>query len=85
MSLGESRAPEPEPETVGQQIDRLRDECRMRAEDLAELLDCDPTTVYRHVSGSMTPRLKTLGAYERVFSKSLNRKVVIHRTPVKRK
>lgn len=72
------------PESVGEQLRHLRDECRMTTEKLAEEVGVDPATVYRHISGKMRPHLPTIGTYERVFSKLLNRKVVIQITPSKR-
>jgi len=71
-------------ESTGQQLDQLRQECRWTVEELAEKVERDVTTVYRHISGVMNPSLRTIGAYERVFSKKLQKQVVIHKTPEKR-
>lgn len=72
-------------ESVAAQLDRLRDECRWTVEELAEQIQIDPTTVSRHLSDRAIPHLRNLGAYERVFSKRLERKVVIEKTPGKRR
>lgn len=72
-------------ETLGEQIDRLREECRLSIESLAAAVERDPTTVSRHISNKLIPQLRTLGKYERVFSKRLNKKVVLNKTPVKRR
>lgn len=81
-------APEPpglsETETLGEQLDRLRKECRFTVEELAEKVGLDPTSVHRHLADKSVPHLSNLGAYERVFSKKLGRKIVIEKTPVKR-
>jgi hypothetical protein len=74
----------PEPESIGAQIAKLREECRLSIEALAEEIERDVTTVSRHESSGMIPGLSTIGAYERVFSKLLGRKVVINKTPRKR-
>lgn len=70
--------------TVGEQIERFREECRMSVEQLAEEVDIEARSVYRHLSGKVEPRLNHLGAYDRVFSKHLGRKIVIERTSGKR-
>ena len=71
-------------ETVGEQIDSLRAECRYTVEELAEKLGIQPRSVYRHLSGEAIPRKPHLGAYERVFSERLGRKVFIIQTSGKR-
>jgi hypothetical protein len=68
-------------ETIGGQIQRLREECRWSAEKLTEMTNLDLRTVTRHLSGETTPQLRNLSAYERVFSKRLNRRVVIEKMP----
>ncbi|MGO4880158.1 MAG: helix-turn-helix domain-containing protein [Bryobacteraceae bacterium] len=72
-------------ETVGQQIERLRTECRLSVEELAELMDLDPSTISRHQTNTLTPSLRHLGRYDKVFSKQLKRNIVIQKTPSKRK
>ncbi len=76
--------PEPAQESIAGQLNRLRDECRLSVEELAEKLDIRDRSVYRHLSGETIPRLKQIGAYERVFSEILATKVVIKTTSGKR-
>ena len=64
-------------ETIGAQIERLRLECRLTVEELAEVLGVEVRSVYRHRSGQSTPRPGHLAAYERLFSQRLERKVVL--------
>jgi hypothetical protein len=75
----------PAKSSIGAQLTELRDECRISTERLAELVEIDPATAWRHLSGSARPQLPTIGAYERVFSKLLGRKVRIEISPRKRK
>jgi len=62
-------------ETISEQIERLRNECRLAVEDLAEAIDLTPRSVYRHLSGGAHPRKRQLAAYEKVFSEKLKRQV----------
>jgi hypothetical protein len=64
-------------ESVAAQIDRLRKECRLTAEELAELIGLEPRSVFRHLAGDSVPYAKHIRAYEREFSKLLKRQVVI--------
>ena len=69
------------PETIGEQIDRLRRECDdMTVEELAEQVDLHPTNVSRHMRGESKPTPKNRRVYQRVFSKFLNRQIVISET-----
>lgn len=68
-------------ETIGSQIRRLREECRWTIEELAEAIGIDERTVRRHESAEAKPQPRVLGSYERVFSKKLERKIVIGKTP----
>jgi len=75
-------APAPSPstpkrETVATQINRLREECHLTAEELAEKIGIEPRSVQRHLAGSSVPHGRHVRAYERVFSNLLNRQVVI--------
>jgi ribosome-binding protein aMBF1 (putative translation factor) len=72
-------------ESVGAQIDRLRERCRWDIETLAEKVNLDPSSVSRHIGNKASPQLKRLGAYERVFSNRLGENIVINKTPRKRK
>ena len=67
------------------QLERLRAEAHMSVEELAEAVGRDPTTVSRNLSGTVVPHHRTIGAYERIFSKRLGRKVVIKKMPGKRR
>jgi len=68
-------------ETVGAQINHLREECHLTAEELAEEVELDSRTVQRHLADETTPYARHLRIYERVFSKLLNRPVVICKMP----
>jgi hypothetical protein len=77
---------EPEPpkvvETIGAQINRLREEAsHLSEEELAEKTGLDIRTVQRNIANETTPSGRNLRAYERVFSKLLNRQVVISKMP----
>jgi hypothetical protein len=80
----ENAPPVSPPDSIGVQIEKLRVESRMSVEALADAIERDPTTVSRHISDKLDPQLRTLGAYERVFSKVLKRQIVITKTPVER-
>lgn len=71
-------------QTTAQQIEQLRQQCRLTVEDLAEELAVDPRSVFRHLSGESIPRSRHIAAYERVFSDRLKTKVVINQTSGKR-
>jgi hypothetical protein len=70
----------PKPETIGQQINRLREECRLSVEELAEEVQLETRSVQRHIADVHIPHNRHLRAYERTFSKLLNRQVVISKT-----
>jgi len=70
--------------TTGEQIDQWREKCRWTQEQLADVVGFDPTTVARHISGKMTPSIRSLGKYDNAFSKKLNQKIFILKTPSKR-
>jgi|ERR1035441_8372677 hypothetical protein len=73
-------------DTIAEQLRRLRLEARLTVEALTVALgDIDQRNVERHLSGETIPRIGNIGAYERVFSNALQRKVVISRMPVKRR
>jgi DNA-binding XRE family transcriptional regulator len=66
-------------ETVGAQINRLREECRLTVEEIAEKIGVEPRSVQRHEADTSIPYARHLRAYEREFSKILNRKIVINK------
>jgi hypothetical protein len=67
-------------ESVGHQINRYREECRMTVEKLAEKMKLNTRSVQRHIADTV-PLARNITAYERVFSKSLNREIVIKNMP----
>jgi DNA-binding XRE family transcriptional regulator len=69
------------PETTGSQIRNLRDECRWTIEDLADAAELHERTISRHEADEIQPYARTIRTYERIFSKQLNRKVVINKMP----
>lgn len=77
----ESRSAHPSPvkaaETVGAQIQRLRVQCELTEEDLAEAVEMDIRSVQRHLASETVPRALSLRRYEKTFSKLLNQQIVI--------
>ena len=71
--------------TVGDQIRRLREECRWTLPELAEEVNLDERTISRHESGESKPYARNISKYERVFSKRLSRKVLIDNLPSRRR
>jgi hypothetical protein len=67
------------PESVGEQIDRYRGECRMTLEDLARDIGVTLRTVQRHIVDAHQPSARHVSAYERSFSSVLKRDVIIER------
>ena len=76
--------PIPPGETIAAQLQRLRLECNWTIEKLAAKTGFDETTVKRHLSGRVIPRLGNLTTYQQAFSKALKHEVVIEKTPPKR-
>lgn len=64
-------------ETIGAQIKRSREECRLTVEELAPMVGIEPRSVQRHEADKSTPYPRHISAYERVFSKLLKRQIVI--------
>lgn len=62
-------------QSIAAQLQQLNDECQMTVEELAEGIDIEPRSVYRHLSGEATPRKRHLVAYEKIFSEKLKRQV----------
>ena len=67
-------------DSIGAQINRLREECRFSVEELAEEVELETRSVQRHIADVHIPHNRHLRAYERTFSKLLNRQVVISKT-----
>jgi len=65
------------------ELERLLKEARWTPEAIADEMDIDWRTVYRHRKGDAQPTLKTIWAYEEAFTKRLKRKITLP-TPVKR-
>jgi DNA-binding transcriptional ArsR family regulator len=72
-----------EPESLASQLNRLREECNITVEELAEALDVTPRSIYRHLDDT-PPRRKQIRAYEALFTKLLGRKIVMPKTSGKR-
>jgi hypothetical protein len=68
-------------ETLGEQINRLRQECDLTEEELAEKIDIDIRTVQRHIADACAPYARNRTAYGRIFSKILKRNIVIRKLP----
>jgi len=51
----------------------------MTIEDLAEKISVNTRTVQRHIADASTPLLRNLAGYERVFFRSLNKRIVIEK------
>jgi hypothetical protein len=66
-------------ESMGQQIDRYRQECRMTVEEFAAAVSVTTRTVQRHMAGTRKPLARHLSGYERLFSKLLKRRIVIEK------
>jgi hypothetical protein len=64
-------------ESVGRQIDLLRNECQLTEEQLAEKMMITARTVQRHISDTCLPLSRSLTGYSRLFSKLLERQIVI--------
>jgi hypothetical protein len=69
----ESRKPDA---TLPEQIKKLRDEARLTNEELADEINLEPRSLYRHLSGT-PPRARHIAAYEKVFSEKLARKILL--------
>jgi hypothetical protein len=70
-------------ESVGRQIYRLRNECPLTEEQLAEKMKLATRTVQRHISDTCPPLSRHLTGYSRLFSKLLGRQIVIKNNVVK--
>jgi hypothetical protein len=68
-------------ESIANQLGRLREECRWTIDQLAEKIQVDRRTVQRHLAADAMPYKRHIAAYERVFYKQLNRKIVIEKMP----
>jgi hypothetical protein len=64
----------PDPDFAAE-LAKLLIEARWTPENVAEEINIDWRTVYRHRKGEIFPSLKTVWAYEEALSKRLNRKI----------
>ena len=75
-------------ETLGDQIDRLREECRLTVEELAENLNIESRSVYRHLSGeaitSHWPHLRVRKSLLKTPWKESTYRKKVRQTSVKR-
>jgi hypothetical protein len=76
-SMPESRGQQSGQPTIGEQIDRLREECGLSIEGLADQVGLHPTNVARHCRDEFTPTIRNRAKYSRIFSKLLERHIVI--------
>jgi hypothetical protein len=67
-------------ETLAAQIKRLQNECEFAAEMMAETLEVEPRSIFRHLAGQAVPRPKHIAAYEKLFSERLGRSVTLKRS-----
>lgn len=63
---------------VAQNIKRLREECCLTQEQLADKVGVDKRRIQEHESGKKTPRLQSCKDYAQAFSKELDRKLSGH-------
>jgi ribosome-binding protein aMBF1 (putative translation factor) len=68
----------PQLESISSQINKLRNECHLSVEELADKIGIDPRSVKRHLAGTTQPYPQYLRAYQTVFSNLLNRPISIH-------
>ena len=67
--------------TIGEQIENLRKECKLSPDNLAEKMELDFRTIQRHLACETIPYQRHIWEYEKLFSKLLNRQVVISKMP----
>jgi hypothetical protein len=67
------------PASLADQIKRLKDECDITAEELAEALGVVPRSIFKHLAGTTIPRRGHLAAYERLFTARLQRTVTFQK------
>jgi hypothetical protein len=73
----------PAPSEFASELKKRMIEARLTAEALADKVNIDCRTVYRHLSGAMSPSPTTLGVYEAVLSRLLKQTITLP-TPVRR-
>lgn len=70
---------QPSQESLAEQIKRLKDECDITAEEIAEALGVVPRSIFKHLAGKTVPRRGHLTAYERLFTDRLGRSVTLRK------
>jgi DNA-binding transcriptional ArsR family regulator len=68
------------PAPIASELRILLDESRVTAEELAEEIDLDVRSVYRHLKET-PPRKRQIAAYEKFFSARLGRKIRLNTSP----
>jgi hypothetical protein len=77
----------PATHSVRDQLRALLTEANVQPEEIENEIGFTARSIYRHIADDSEVKIvrrKNIAAYERVFSKLLNRQVVIHQTSVKR-
>jgi DNA-binding XRE family transcriptional regulator len=64
-------------DSLGRNIDRLRTECGLSQEELADKIGVRREAVIQHINRGVTPQPKTLRHYAKVFSAFLHREVTL--------
>jgi hypothetical protein len=80
IEVPKENAPTP---VLATELARLLIEARHTPESIADIVDINWRTVYRHKKGELQPSLKNVAAYEKALTKLLNRKITLP-TPVRR-
>ncbi|KAA6457247.1 helix-turn-helix transcriptional regulator [Acidobacteria bacterium AB60] len=65
------------PETVADQLKRLRSECHLTVEQMAIALEVQPRSISKHLAGQTVPRARHIVAYEELFSQRLGKTVTL--------
>lgn len=66
-------------ESTASQLKRLRDECDLTTEAMAQAVGIDPRNVRRHLAGATLPRRSHIAAYEKLFSEQLGKTISLKR------
>jgi hypothetical protein len=74
------RQKRPKTEPLKVQLAHLRKDCKLTVDQLAEAIDIETRSVYRHLRGTI-PRDEQLRAYERVFTEKLGQPITLTTTP----
>jgi hypothetical protein len=66
-------------ESLAEQIKRLKEECDITAEEIAEALGVVPRSIFKHLAGDTVPRRGHIAGYERLFTDRLGRSVTLQK------